>query len=133
MEMVSMKRANWNHRNRAFTLLEIMIVVSFIGLLSVLAIPSFIKVRKQAQGKRILNDARVIDSAVGTWALEANKKDGDPVDVDGIASYIKAGKFNPNDVLNNPYGIGPVGPTQVQVSVMTKAALDGVGIDWGGY
>jgi hypothetical protein len=110
-----------------------MIVVSFIGLLAVLAIPSFIKVRKQAQGKRILNDARVIDGAVGAWALEMNKKDGDPVDVDGLSSYIKSGRFSTNDVLGNPYGIGPVGPTQVQVNVATKTTLDGVGIDWGGY
>jgi prepilin-type N-terminal cleavage/methylation domain-containing protein len=118
---------------QAFTLLEIMIVVSFIGLLAVLAIPSFIKVRKQAQGKRVLNDARVIDAAVGAWALETNKKDGDAVDLTGITSYVKTGMFRTIDVLGNPFGIGPVGATQVQVSVVTKTTLAGVGIDWGGY
>ena len=55
------------------------------------------------------------------------------MDVAGIVTYVKTGMFHSNDVLGNPYGIGPVGPTQVQVSVITKVALDGVGIDWGGY
>lgn len=128
-----MNKTGLRQSRRAFTLLEIMIVVSFIGLMTALAIPSFIKGRKQSQGKRTLNDARIIDAAVGEWALETNKKDGEAVDVAGIIPYVKDGRFNTNDVLGNPYGIGPVGATQVQISVVTKVALDGVGIDWGGY
>ena len=64
-----MNTSKWIQTRQAFTLLEIMIIVALIGLLVTLAIPSFIKGRKQAQGKRILNDARVIDAAVGAWAL----------------------------------------------------------------
>ena len=38
----------------AFTLVEIMIVVAIIGLLAALAVPGFVKARKQSQGRRIL-------------------------------------------------------------------------------
>jgi type II secretory pathway pseudopilin PulG len=110
-----------------------MLVVALIGLLSVLVIPSFIKARKQSQGKRIVNDARIIDMAVNSWALEKSKTDGSSVDVDEAAQYAKGGVIQTNDVLGNPFQIGPVGPTQVVISSTTRNALAGVGIDWGPY
>ena len=117
----------------AFTLVEIMIIVALIGLLAVLAIPSFIKSRKQTQGKRIVNDARIIDTAIDAWAMENNKSDGDAVDMVGISQYAKSGNIDPNDVMGNPYGIGPVGTNQVRISTVSKTALSGVAIDWGAY
>ena len=85
-----------------FTLVEIMIVVSIIGLLVVLVLPSFIKSRKQSQGRRIVNDARQLDSAVDQWAMEYSKKDGDPIDTTGAATYLKAG-WKTTDVLGNQF------------------------------
>jgi prepilin-type N-terminal cleavage/methylation domain-containing protein len=123
----------WHSRQQAFTLVEIMIVVALIGLLLVLAIPSVIKARKQAQGRRIVNDARIIDHAVDAWAMETGKADGDEVDVEAVAQYGKNGQISTTDVLGNSYGIGPVGPTQVVISATTRAALAGVGVDWGSY
>ena len=118
---------------RGFSLLEIMIIVGLIGLLIVMALPTYIKVRKQAQGRRIVNDARNIDTAIDTWAMEYNKIDGDSVDLDGLSPYVKAGTVYPNDALGNPFGIGPVGLNQVRISTATKDALSGVTIDWGAY
>jgi len=118
---------------QAFTLVEIMIVVAIIGLLAALAVPSFIKVRKESQAKRIVNDARQIDAAIDTWALQAGAADGDAVDLVQAAEYMKSGTINPSDVLGNPYLIGPVGNTQMAISVATKLALAGVAIDWGAY
>jgi len=120
-------------RCQAFTLVEIMIIVALIGLLAALAIPGFIQVRKQSQGKRIVNDARIIDAAINNWALEAGVADGTPVDLTAAASYTKLGTINTVDVLGNPYEIGPVGDSQVMVSAASKAALVGVDIDWGAY
>ena len=119
--------------SRGFSLLEVMIVVSLIGLLAVMALPAFIKVRKQSQGKRIVNDARVIDTAVDAWAMENNKADGDAVDLVAINGYSKSGQLHTNDTLGNPYGIGPVGTNQVRIAPNTKSALTGVSIDWGAY
>ena len=116
----------------AFTLVEIMIVVAIIGLLAALAIPGFVKARKQSQARRIVNDARQLDSAIDQWALEKGKKDGDDITTSEAASYLKTGWIT-NDVLNNAYTITVVGPTQVQISATSKGALEGVGVDWGGF
>ena len=118
---------------QAFTLVEIMIVVAILGLLAALAVPSFIKVRKESQAKRIVNDARQIDAAIDTWALQAGAADGDAVDLVQAAEYMKSGTINPSDVLGNPYLIGTVGNTQMAISAATKLALAGVAIDWGAY
>ena len=110
-----------------------MIVVAIIGLLAALAIPSFIKNRKQSQGRRIVNDARQIDAAINAWAMEVNASDGSPVDLVTASQYIESGNINATDLLGNAYLIGPVGNTQMAISATTKLALDGVGIDWGSY
>jgi type IV pilus assembly protein PilA len=116
----------------AFTLVEIMIVVAIIGLLAALAIPGFVKARKQSQGRRILNDARQMDAAIDQWALENGKKDGDTVDSVGAATYLKTA-WKSTDLLGNSFTVGTVGATQITISATTKSALTGVGIDWGAY
>jgi type II secretory pathway pseudopilin PulG len=130
------------HSGRAaFTLVEIMIIVALIGLIAALAFPSYIKSRKQSQGRRVVSDARMLDSAVHTWALENGKKDGDAIDTwspDGIISYLKStwsttGPLQFNDVLGYPYDFGVVGLEQVRINSTTRTALEGVGIDWGSY
>ena len=126
--MISKVRNN----KAAFTLVEIMIVVAIIGLLAALAIPGFVKARKQSQGRRIINDARQMDAAVDQWALENGKKDGDSVDTTGAATYLKTA-WNVNDLLGNAYTVGNVGTNQVAISATSKSALAGVGIDWGPY
>jgi prepilin-type N-terminal cleavage/methylation domain-containing protein len=126
--MISKVRNN----KSAFTLVEIMIVVAIIGLLAALAIPGFVKARKQSQGRRILNDARQMDAAIDQWALENGKKDGDTVATTGAATYLKTA-WNANDLLGNAYTIAAVGTNQVAISSTTKSALQGVGIDWGAY
>lgn len=120
----------------AFTLVEIMIVVAIIGLLAALAIPGFVKARKQSQGRRILNDVRQQDAAVDQWALENGKTDGVAIDTTsatGASSYLKTG-WKATDLLGNAYGgTGTVGTNQIAISSTTKTALTGVGIDWGAY
>lgn len=116
----------------AFTLVEIMIVVAIIGLLAALAIPGFVKARKQSQGRRILNDVRQIDAAIDQWALEKGKQDGDAVNTTEAGSYLKSG-WAVNDLLGNSFTVSSVGTGQVKISTVTKSALTGVGIDWGSY
>ena len=62
-----------------FTLVEVMIVVAIIGLLAGLAIPNFLKHRRQANAKACVNNLRVIDHAVQQWALETKKTGTDIV------------------------------------------------------
>jgi prepilin-type N-terminal cleavage/methylation domain-containing protein len=120
-------------RQRGFSLLEIMIVVAFIGMLAVLAIPAIIKSRKQAQGRRVVSDARILDAAVDAWAFERNKADGSDIVIAECGGYSKSGTFSTTDILGNAYVIGKVGNRQVQVAPQTKSALSGVGIDWSSF
>jgi type II secretory pathway pseudopilin PulG len=128
-----MRREN-NGRAAAFTLLEIMIIVAIIGLLAVLAVPTFIKARKVSQGRRIVNDARQQDTAISQWALDNGKKDGDTIagNETAIQTYLKI-PWKATDLLGNSYVIGTVGTNQLKISDATKGALDGVGVDWGAF
>ena len=116
----------------AFTLVEIMIVVAIIGLLAALAIPGFVKARKQSQGRRILNDVRQMDAAIDQWALETGQTDGLVINTTLAATYLKT-TWKSNDLLGNAYLVTVVGSTQIAVNGTTKTALTGVGIDWGAY
>lgn len=119
--------------NSAFTLVEIMIVVAIIGLLAALAIPGFVKARKQSQGRRILNDCRQQDAAIDQWALETGQTDGASINTTSCATYLKTA-WKTTDLLGNTFGgSNVVGNAQIQVSTATKSSLAGVGIDWGAY
>ena len=59
-----------NKSKKGFTLVEIMIVVVIIGLLAAMAIPAFQKVRENAVGKALTNDARQLASAAQQYMLE---------------------------------------------------------------
>src|SRR5213080_4347736 len=72
-----------------FTLVEIMIVVAIIALLAAIAVPGFLRARKRSQASRIINDLRLIDSAVDQYAIETSKKSGDPVGVTDWTNYLK--------------------------------------------
>lgn len=109
-----------------------MIVVAIIGLLAVFVIGSMVKARKQAEGRRIVNDIREIEAAINQWAVDANKKDGDSIDWAGVATYLKK-PLSMSDILHNPYDYSTVGNNQIAINWRTRSALAGVGIDWGPY
>src|SRR5438445_437306 len=82
---------NINKRRGGFTLVEIMIVVAIIALLAAIAVPGFLRARKRSQATRILNDLRMIDSAVDQYAIETNKSTNNPVAVADWTNYVKKG------------------------------------------
>lgn len=96
-----------NKRRGGFTLVEIMIVVAIIALLAAIAVPGFLRARKRSQASRILNDLRMIDSAVDQYAIENNKTSGNTIAVGAWTAYIKQGTALYNtakDILGNTYG-----------------------------
>jgi prepilin-type N-terminal cleavage/methylation domain-containing protein len=98
---------NINKRRGGFTLVEIMIVVAIIALLAAIAVPGFLRARKRSQATRILNDLRMIDSAVDQYAIETNRTTGATVNVSDWTNYLKKGSvlYNTgNDILGNTYG-----------------------------
>jgi prepilin-type N-terminal cleavage/methylation domain-containing protein len=91
----------------AFTLVEIMIVVAIIALLAAIAVPGFLRARKRSQASKIINDLRMIDSAMDQYAIETTKKSGDPIDVSDWTNYVKKDTVlyaSGKDLFGNDYG-----------------------------
>lgn len=94
-----------------FTLVEIMIVVAIIALLAAIAVPGFLRARKRSQASRIVNDLRLIDSAVDQYAIENNKVSGSTVPVAAWTNYLKKGTALYNtgkDLFSSDYGVQTV-------------------------
>jgi prepilin-type N-terminal cleavage/methylation domain-containing protein len=92
---------------KAFTLVEIMIVVAIIALLAAIAVPGFLRARKRSQASRILNDLRLIDAAVDQYAIETNRSTGFAIGTADWTNYLKKGSVLYNtavDILGNAYG-----------------------------
>jgi type IV pilus assembly protein PilA len=104
-----------NHKNKGFTLVEIMIVVVIIGLLASMAIPAFQKVRTNSQDKAVLNNARQLSAASDQYYLENGVSSVVISDLLGPTSYIKT----LNSVANETY---PTGFTQGTTITITGVA-----------
>src|SRR5436190_19228297 len=97
----------FSSKRRGFTLVEIMIVVAIIALLAAIAVPGFLRARKRSQASKILNDLRMIDSAVDQYAIETNRTSGATVAVTDCTNYLKKGSLlynSGNSLLGSPYG-----------------------------
>ncbi len=96
--------------SRAYTLVEIMIVVAIIALLAAVAVPNFLRARKRAQATRILDDLRLIDGAIDLYATEYSKATGDPAAWVDLQPYLKKNILLYNsqgyDLLGNSFNGG---------------------------
>jgi prepilin-type N-terminal cleavage/methylation domain-containing protein len=117
-----------NKRRGGFTLVEIMIVVAIIALLAAIAVPGFLRARKRSQASRILNDLRLIDSAVDQYAIETNKASGATVAITDWTNYLKKNSVLYNtgkDLFSNSYNQQTV-DSLPSVPASTKSALSDV-------
>ena len=126
-----------NKRRGGFTLVEIMIVVAIIALLAAIAVPGFLRARKRSQASRILNDLRMIDSAVDQYAIETNRTTGATVNIADWTNYLKKGTqlYNSgNSLLGSGYGAQKVDtiPTVPPNDYATLSDVAGVGF-WSPY
>jgi prepilin-type N-terminal cleavage/methylation domain-containing protein len=113
---------------KGFTLVEIMIVVAIIALLAAIAVPGFLRARKRSQASRILNDLRMIDSALDQYAIETNRSTGFVVTVADWTNYVKKNAILYNtgtSILGSSYGSQTV-DTIPQVPASDLAALSDV-------
>ena len=111
-----------------FTLVEIMIVVAIIALLAAIAVPGFLRARKRSQASKVLNDLRMIDSAMDQYAIETGKKTGDPIAVTDWTNYVKKDTVlyaTGQDLFGTAYG-DQVVDTLPKVPDTTKTALSDV-------
>ncbi|MDD3275730.1 MAG: prepilin-type N-terminal cleavage/methylation domain-containing protein [Kiritimatiellales bacterium] len=73
---------------KAFTLIEILIVVAIIGLLAAIGIPSLIGARKGAEDNMKQVNISAVNAAKDQWAIINNKATGTSVVWTNIAAYI---------------------------------------------
>lgn len=99
-----------SRRPAAFTLTELLIVVSIIAMLTAIAVPNFLRARKRTQAFRVLEDLRVIDSAIDQYAIETSRSNGNTVNWTDIKAYLKTGSklyhADTRDLLGNPINGG---------------------------
>jgi len=107
---------------------EIMIVVAIVALLASIAVPAFMRARKRSQATQVINDLRMIASAVDQYAVEFSKMAGTPVDTADWTAYMKKGTplyTAANDVFGQPYGLQTV-DLEPKVPAVTWNALSDV-------
>jgi prepilin-type N-terminal cleavage/methylation domain-containing protein len=91
------------NKQRAFTLVELGVVVVLIGLLAALALPSFRKVSLKSRATTTVNDLRVFASAFNTSNLQNS---GWPAGGFGPGVIPPAMATSLNDVFTKPTPIG---------------------------
>ncbi len=112
-----------------FTLVEIMIVVAIIALLAAIAVPNFLRARKRSQATRVLEDLRMLDSALDQYAVETNKNSTTVATFADLKNYIKTGSTlytTGKDVFGTTYGDAFTVDTVIKVNSTTFDALSDV-------
>lgn len=100
---------------KAFTLVEIMIVIAIVGVLVAIAIPNYMKARKTARAKMCQENLAKITGAVDQWAFENNKSQGESgpemTVLVGPEKFLKRTAYCP--IGNTPYEVPNVGQDAV--------------------
>lgn len=77
-------------RPAGFSLIEIMLVVVLIGLLSVMAIPQFMKIRMRSQDTAVLGNARQLASASAQYFTTSGASSAAITQLVGPTNYVKS-------------------------------------------
>ncbi len=106
-------------KRRGFTLVEILIVMLIIGMLAMIAIPGWMKIRQTSRETACKENRRVIEDAKQHWALDKQKGTGDvPVSADLTPEFMTN---EPKCPENGTYSYGPIG-TEPSCSVHSNPA-----------
>ncbi len=99
-------------RSPGFTLVEIMIVVAIIGLLSMIALPNFLKHRNSVRVKACMGNLRVINQAKASWAIETGRVSSSLPVTSDIIPYLRDGRM-PECPADGTYRIRSVRRTPI--------------------
>ncbi len=99
----------FNKTRRAFTLVEIMIVVLIIGILLAIAVPNFVKARETSRTNACIANLKQIEAAKQQWGMDNKKNATDsPAFTDlvgtGSTGYIQANGSTPGGAPLCPSG-----------------------------
>lgn len=84
-----------------FSLVTVTISIGVAMLLASIAVPAITRARTRSQAAQILLELRLLDAAKDQYAIESNKKSGDPVRPADIAAYLR-----PNTRLGGAVAVG---------------------------
>lgn len=96
---------------KAFTLIEILIVVAILGLVAAIGIPSFVGSRTAAEENMKEMNVAAVNAAKEQWAIVNNKSVGSSVAWSDIQDYI-GGSITNQDALKvggDPITINAIG------------------------
>ena len=97
--------------HKAFTLVEIMIVVAIIGILIAIAVPGFVKARTTSRARACQENLSKIDGAKEQYALEENQAVGATVAWSNLVATDGSGYIKKQPVCpgGGTYTIGNIG------------------------
>jgi len=110
-ELIPVRRLyHMKRTTKAFTLVEIMIVVAIIGILIAIAVPGFIRAREVSRRNSCQENLTKIDGAKATWALETNQNELAVPTWTDLVQPNQTGflRFTPVCPINGTYTIGAV-------------------------
>jgi general secretion pathway protein G len=86
--------SNRRKQDAGFTLIELMIVMAIIGVLAVVAIPSFVGAIKQAREAVLKEDLHVLRAAIDSYTMDKQKA---PQSLDDLVTegYLKEVPLDP--------------------------------------
>jgi general secretion pathway protein G len=86
--------SNRRNQDAGFTLIELMIVMAIIGVLAVVAIPSFVGAIKQAREAVLKEDLHVLRAAIDSYTMDKQKA---PQSLDDLVQegYLKEVPVDP--------------------------------------
>jgi prepilin-type N-terminal cleavage/methylation domain-containing protein len=98
-------------RNRAFTLVEVMIVVLIIGILLAIAVPQFIRAREGSHQKVCIANMRELEYAKEMFASEMKLSNGAACTLNDLWPNYMHGIAFPNCPGGGVYNVGVIGAT----------------------
>ena len=88
-------------KRKAFSIIELMIVVAIIGLLTAIVFPAIMRYHLYARQKSCIANLRQIDQAIQLWADESRARPTDVVTHSNVMSYLR---FLPSCPSSSPVG-----------------------------
>ena len=70
MLVALLRRINMRLSSKAFTLIELLIVVAIIAILAAIAVPNFLEAQTRAKVARVQSDMRTVNTAMETYRID---------------------------------------------------------------